>query len=478
MAVNLEKIVSFAKRRGFIFPSSEIYGGLSASYDFGPLGVELKNNVKKAWLKTMVQTRNDVVGLDSAILMPKIVWEASGHLQSFHDPLVECKSCHHRFRVDHLLEAKQAEPGYIKEQPISMGDMLCPDCGGELSEPKNFNLLMKTELGAVEGEKNEVYLRGETCQGIYLNYPNVKDSMRKKIPFGIAQIGKAFRNEITTKNFIFRMREFEQMEQQYFINPKKCYSFSPDGKKIGGKPEDWMRYWREERYNWYTELGVKKDNIRWRQHAADERAHYAKDAWDIEYKTPFGGWKEVAGVHNRGDWDLSRHEKYSKVDMAYVDPETGEKFMPWIIETSDGVERATLMFLLDAYTEMDARSGDEGAKHETEIVLKLHKDLAPIKIAVLPLSKKEGLQKLAKEIQSKLWDEWMTQYDETGSIGKRYRRQDEIGTPFCVTVDFDSLKDKKVTVRDRDTMEQQRINMSELKDFFDKKLNCPDARLA
>ncbi len=472
MSVSLEKIVSFAKRRGFIFPSSEIYGGLSASYDFGPLGVELKNNVKKAWWKAMVQNRNDVVGLDSAILMPRIVWEASGHLQSFHDPLVECKKCHHRFRADHLLEAKQAEPGYIKEEPVSIKDISCPDCGGDLSEPKNFNLLMKTELGSVEGEKDEAYLRGETCQGIYLNYLNVKDSMRQKIPFGIAQVGKAFRNEITTKNFIFRMREFEQMEQQYFINPGKCYNLSADGQKIGGKPEDWMDYWREQRFNWYLNLGIKKENLRWRQHEADERAHYAKDAWDIEYNTLFGGWKEMAGVHNRGDWDLSRHGQYSKTDMVYTDQESGDKFIPWIIETSDGVERATLMFLLDAYTEVEARSGDDDAKHETEVVLKIHKDLAPVKIAILPLSKKESLQKLSKEIQSRLWGKWMTQYDETGSIGKRYRRQDEIGTPYCLTVDFDSLEDKKVTVRDRDTMEQERVAISDLENYFQEKLNC------
>ncbi|PIT88210.1 MAG: glycine--tRNA ligase [Candidatus Magasanikbacteria bacterium CG10_big_fil_rev_8_21_14_0_10_36_32] len=472
MAVNLEKIVSFAKRRGFIFPSSEIYGGLSASYDFGPLGMELKNNVKKAWLKSMVQNRNDVVGLDSAILMPRIVWEASGHLQSFHDPLVECKSCHHRFRADHLLEAKQAEPGYIKEEPVSIKDINCPDCEGELSAPKNFNLLMKTELGAVEGEKDEAYLRGETCQGIYLNYLNIKESMRQKIPFGIAQVGKAFRNEITTKNFIFRMREFEQMEQQYFINPNGCYNLSFDGRKIGGKPEDWMNYWREQRMNWYLNLGIKQENLRWRQHASDERAHYAKDAWDIEYNTPFGGWKEMAGVHNRGDWDLSRHGEYSKVDMTYTDQESGEKFVPWIIETSDGVDRATLMFLLDAYTEVEARSGEEDAKHNVEVVLKLHKNLAPIKIAILPLSKKEPLQKLSKEIQSRLWSKWMTQYDETGSIGKRYRRQDEIGTPYCLTVDFDSLEDKKVTVRDRDTMEQERISIDGLENYFQEKLNC------
>lgn len=456
MPTSLETIISFAKRRGFVFPSAEIYGGLSSCYDYGPLGVELKNNIKRVWWKTMVQRRNDILGLDSAILTPQIVWEASGHLQSFHDPLVECQACHHRFRADHLLEAKQAEPGYLKEKPVEIKDIVCPDCNGKLSEPRNFNLLMKTELGAVEGAKEEAYLRGETCQGIYLNWLNVKDSLRKKLPFGIAQIGKAFRNEITTKNFIFRTREFEQMEMQYFINPKEAAKTFAD--------------WKEQRWNWYINLGLKPDNIRWRKHAENERAHYAKDAWDIEYKLA-GNWKELAGVHNRSDWDLSRHSQYSKQDLSYADPETKEKFIPYVIETSDGADRATLMFLLDAYEEVTARSGHDQSKHETEVVLRLHKDLAPIKVAILPLSKKEPLQRLALDIQAQLWGNYMTQYDETGSIGKRYRRQDEIGTPYCVTVDFDSLEDKKVTVRDRDTMEQERISIGELKDYLQDKLN-------
>ena len=285
-----------------------------------------------------------------------------------------------------------------------------------------------------------------------MDYLSVKDSMRQKMPFGIAQVGKAFRNEITTKNFIFRMREFEQMEMQFFVNPKDS--------------EKHFDYWREQRMNWYKELGMKEQNLRWRQHAADERAHYAKDAWDIEYNTPWGGWKEMAGVHNRGDWDLSRHGQYSGVDMTHTDQESGEKFIPYIVETSDGADRATLMFLLDAYTEMETRSGEEDAKHEKEVVLKLHKSLAPIKVAILPLSKKKPLQNLAKAIQASIWGDLMTQYDETGSIGKRYRRQDEIGTPYCVTVDFESLEDKKVTVRDRDTMEQERVAVDELKDFL------------
>ena len=448
MLANLETLVSFAKRRGLIFQSSEIYGGLSSCYDYGPLGVELKNNVKKAWWKDMVMKRNDVVGLDSSILTPQIVWEASGHLQSFHDPLVECTVCHHRFRADHLLEAKQAEPGYVKEKPVEIKDINCPECSGELSEAQNFNLLMKTELGAVEGKKDDAYLRGETCQGIYLNFQNVIDSMRKKLPFGIAQIGKAFRNEITTKSFTFRTREFEQMEQQFFVKPDEAEKF--------------FAFWREQRWNWYLNLGIKEENIRWRQHAEDEKAHYAKDAWDIEYNSPWGGWGEMAGVHNRGDWDLSRHSEFSKTNLKYKDQQTGEEYIPYIVETSDGADRATLMFLADAYEEVETRSGDKDGKHSKEVVLRLHKDLAPIKAAILPLSKKEPLQKLSNEVQSKLWDEYMTQYDETGSIGKRYRRQDEIGTPYCITVDFDSLEDKKVTVRDRDTMEQERVSIEGL----------------
>ena len=457
MSEKLDTIVSFAKRRGFIFQSAEIYGGLSSCYDYGPLGVELKNNIKRAWLKEMVQKRNDVVGLDSAILSPEIVWEASGHLQGFSDPLVECKECHHRFRADHLLEAKQAEPGYVKEKPVELTDIDCPDCGGKLTEPQDFNLMMKTELGVVEGKKDIAYLRGETCQGIFLNYQNVIDSMRKKPPFGIAQVGKAFRNEITTKHFTFRMKEFEQMEMQYFVDPNDA--------------TEYFAYWKTQRMNWYTKLGMKPENLRWRQHEPDERAHYALDAWDIEYNTPWDGWKEMEGVHNRGNWDLSRHSEYSKKDLSYTDQVNNKKFIPFVVETSGGVDRASLMFLADAYSEVETRSGDDNSKHEKEIVLRLHKDLAPIKVAILPLSKKEPLQKLSLEIQDKLKNHLMTEYDETGSIGKRYRRQDEIGTPYCLTVDFDSLEDKKVTVRDRDTMEQVRISIAEVADYFADKFN-------
>ncbi|MFH1789487.1 MAG: glycine--tRNA ligase [bacterium] len=456
MGLTLDTIVSFAKQRGFIFPSAEIYGGLSSCYDYGPLGIELKNNIKKAWWKSMIQQRNDIVGLDSAILTPKIVWQASGHLQNFHDPLVECLACHRRFRADHLLEATRAVPGYMKEQPLDISNIDCPECGGKLAEPKNFNLLMKTELGAVEGNTSQAYLRGETCQGIYLNFLNVLDTSRKKIPFGIAQIGKAFRNEITTKSFTFRTREFEQMEMQYFVNPA-------DGAKH-------FEYWKDQRWKWFMDMGMKKQNLRWRQHEPDELVFYAKAAWDIEYNFSWSGWSEMAGVHYR-EGDLERHMQHSGKDMSYKDAQLDKSFIPHIVETSDGVDRAALMFLIDAYEEVDTRSGQKNSKHEKEVILKLHKELAPIKIAILPLMKKEPLQNLALQVQTLLWGNWMTQYDETTNIGKRYRRQDEIGTPYCVTIDYDSLDDNCVTVRDRDTMEQERVSISELNRFFESKFN-------
>ncbi|MDP2693071.1 MAG: glycine--tRNA ligase [bacterium] len=451
---SLEHIVSLAKRRGFIFQSSEIYGGLSSCYDYGPLGVELKNNVKAAWWKAMVQERDDVVGLDSSILMHPTTWEASGHLDGFTDPLVDCKKCKKRWRADHLLQSTSAKPDF---RPGShMGDVKCPDCGGELTDIRRFNLMFKTFMGAVEEDTTTIYLRPETCQGIYLNFLNVMQSMRKRPPFGVAQIGKAFRNEITPGNFTFRTREFEQMEQQYFIHPD-------DAKK-------YFKEWKETRMQWYLDLGMKKDSLRFREHESDELAHYALEAWDIEFDYPGLGFKELAGIHNRGDWDLTQHEKFSGQNLKYRNQESGEEYTPYIIETSDGADRATLAFLLDAYEEVETRSGEEGAKHEKEVVLRLHKDLAPIKVAFLPLSKKEPIQKLTHEIQTSIRNKFMTQYDETGSIGKRYRRQDEIGTPYCVTIDFDSLEDKMVTVRDRDTMAQERVAFEELDVYLSDKL--------
>jgi glycyl-tRNA synthetase len=455
----MDKIESLTKRRGFVFQSSEIYGGFGSCYDYGPLGVELAANIKREWWQAMVQSRNDIYGLDASIIMHPRVWEASGHLESFTDPLVDCKECKRRFRADHLLEASSIKPDleHKKRPARSALEMRCPVCGGELTKPRSFNLLMKTFVGAVEDESSQTYLRGETCQGIYTNYKNILDSMRAKIPFGVAQIGKAFRNEITPGNFIFRTREFEQLEMQYFIHPSQA--------------KQWLKYWKEQRMKWYKDLGLKDKFLRWREHAKDERAHYAKEAWDIEFDSPFGGWKELSGVHNRGDWDLSRHSKFSGVDLSYIDPVTKEKYIPHVIETSDGVGRAMLAFLIGAYEEVDVRSGDKDAKHEKEIVLRLHKRLAPIKVAILPLSRKDKLEKIALDIQAKLSPYYMTQYDVTGSIGKRYRRQDEIGTPYCITVDFESLEDKKVTVRDRDSMQQDRIAIDDIEAYLEEKLS-------
>ncbi|MFH1172968.1 MAG: glycine--tRNA ligase [bacterium] len=438
-SAKLNKIVSLCKRRGFIFPSSEIYGGFASCYDYGPLGVLLKNNIKKEWLKAMIQERGDIVGLDASILMSPKVWEASGHLTAgFADPLVECKKCRKRFRQDELK------------------GKTCPDCNGELGLEKKFNLMMKTFVGPVEDSAATTYLRAETCQGIYVNFRNVVDAMRLKLPFGIAQVGKAFRNEITPGGFTFRMREFEQMEMQWFCPEKEA--------------KKWFDYWQKARLDWYINLGLNKKNLKFQEHGKNELAHYAKAAVDIEYDFD-GEWKEMSGIHNRGDWDLSNHAKYSKQDLSYLDVENNKKFIPHIIETSDGADRAALVFLLDAYDEIKGgRTKTTESIKDEEVVLRLDKRLAPIKAAILPLAKKPDLQKLAKEIIADLNKDLMVQYDETGSIGKRYRRQDEIGTPYCITVDFESLSDQKVTVRDRDTMEQERVDIKELKDYIKEKL--------
>lgn len=448
----MEKLVSLCKRRGFVFQSSEIYGGINSIYDFGPLGVELKNNIKKQWWRSMVQMHDNIVGLDSGILMHPKIWEASGHLAGFTDPLVDCKSCHKRFRADHLLEAAGLKPDFRPGSKLA-GDVKCPECGGELTEIRDFNLMFKTFMGALEDSASEIYLRPETAQGIYVNFLNVLNSTRQKLPFGIAQIGKAFRNEITPGNFIFRMREFEQMEMQFFINPKDS--------------EKWFNDWREKRIQWYQDLGVKKEHLKLRDHEKNELAHYAKGACDVEYAFPFEK-SELEGIHNRGNWDLSRHQEFSGIDMNYNDLETKEKFIPYVIETSAGADRATLMFLLEAYSEVEPRSGDEDSKHEKEVVLRLDRRLAPIKAAILPLSKKLAVP--AQEIMQELRGEFMCQYDESGSIGKRYRRQDEIGTPFCITVDFETAVDSAVTVRERDSMAQERVNVHELLAYLREKL--------
>jgi glycyl-tRNA synthetase len=423
--VQLDTIVSLAKRRGFVFQSSEIYGGFSSTWDYGPLGVELKRNVKAAWWRANVQERDDVVGLDSAILMAPAVWEASGHLANFTDPLVDCKQCKMRFRADQI------------EGPR------CPNCGGELTEARNFNLMFKTFVGPVEEDASVAYLRPETAQGIFVNFLNVQQSMRRKLPFGIAQQGKSFRNEITPGNFIFRTREFEQMELEYFVRP--------------GEDEIWYPRWREERFNWYLRLGVNPERLRLRDHEPSELSHYSKATADVEYLYPWG-WGELEGIANRTDYDLRQHMEHSGKDLRYYDEESGTRFLPYVIEPAVGVDRASLVFLFDAYAEEQV-----GDKNDTRVVLHLHPELAPIKVAVMPLSKKEPLTNLAHDIHHTIRKHWMTQYDETGgAIGKRYRRQDEIGTPLCVTVDFDSLEDHAVTIRERDSMAQVRVPIAEL----------------
>ena len=452
----MDKLISLCKCRGYIFQSSEIYGGFGA-YDYGPLGVELKNNIKKAWWKMFVTSRSDMVGLDASILMHSKIWEASGHLLNFSDPLVDCKKCKKRFRADHILELKSASPTGDKKEISEVAPKVCPECGGELTPAKNFNLMFKTSVGPVENEGSVAYLRPETAQGIFVNFKNVINSMRMRVPFGIGQIGKAFRNEITTENFIFRTREFEQMEVEYFIHPN-------DWKE---KFEEWVEIMK----GWCKFIGIKDKNLVLHEIDKDSLAHYSDRTIDFEYKYPFGT-KELYGLAYRTDHDLQVHQKASGEDLSYIDPRTNEKYLPHVVEPSLGVDRSVLVALLEAYTELDTRSGDEKAKHDKEIVLKLPYALAPIKIAILPLSKKEPLQKLAREIEKNLRNNYVVQYDETGSIGKRYRRQDEIGTPFCITIDFDSLEDKKVTVRDRDTMKQDRVEIKKLLEYFtNKKIN-------
>ena len=427
----MEKIVSLCKRRGFIFPSSEIYGGLGSCWDYGPLGVEVKRNVKNAWWRAVIQERDDMVGLDASIMMHPQTWVASGHVDGFSDPLVECKACHLRWRADDL-----------------NGDV-CADCGGELTEPKMFNLMFKTFMGSVEDDASVVYLRPETAQGMFVNFDNVLATSRKKLPFGIAQIGKAFRNEITTGNFIFRTREFEQMEIEYFVKP--------------GSDEKWFDYWVQERFEWYLNMGIKRDNLHLRQHGKGELAHYAKSCCDIDYLFPMG-WSELEGIANRGDFDLVQHAQHSGKGLDYFDDEAGERYTPYVIEPSAGVDRSVLAFLIDAYDE-------DMAEGETRVMLRLHPELAPIKVAVLPLSRNQRLVPLARDVYTELRRHFMTQYDDAQSIGRRYRRQDEIGTPLCVTIDFQSLEDNQVTIRERDSMAQIRLPIKEMVTTLQAKLS-------
>jgi len=452
MADVMDAITSLAKRRGIAFPSSEIYGGLRASYDYGPLGVELRRNVRQAWWRSMVQLRDDIVGLEAAIIMSPRVWEASGHLESFTDPLVECEDCHRRFREDHLPGMSPAS-GHGGDGTVEAGDVRCPECGGRLGEPRRFNLMFKTNMGPVEDEGSTVYLRPETAQGMFVDYATVQQAARLKVPFGIAQIGKSFRNEITPGNFIFRTREFEQMEMEYFVEP--------------GTDEKWFEYWIDERFRWYRDLGIRAEKLRIRPHEPDELAHYAKAASDVEYEFPFG-WSELEGIANRTDFDLQQHQRFSGQDLTYYDQEHDRRYLPYVVEPAAGVDRALLAFLVDAYRVDEAPS----AKGELEkrTVLGLHRGLAPIKVAVLPLSRNEALVPEARRVHDMVKPRWMSSFDDAGAIGRRYRRQDEVGTPFCVTVDFDSLTDRQVTVRERDSMAQDRIPIDNMVSYLAERL--------
>ena len=436
---SIETIVNLCKRRGVVFPSSGIYGGLRSAWDWGPLGVELKRNVKAEWWRSMVQLRNDVVGLESSIIMSPRVWEASGHVETFTDPLVECTHCHRRFRADHI----------DLERP-------CPNCGNgpAWTEPRQFNLMFKTHMGPVEDSAHVVYLRPETAQGMFVDFVTVQAASRKKVPFGIAQQGKSFRNEITPHNFVFRTREFEQMEMEFFVKP--------------GTDDEWHNYWVEERLSWYVGLGMSRENLRLREHEADELSHYAKRTFDIEYDFPGMGWSELEGIANRTDYDLKAHAGHSGQDLSYFDPDTEERYVPYVIEPAVGVERPLFAFLIDAYREEQAPTA--AGKTETRTVLRLDKRLAPYKAAVLPLSKHADLTPVAEKLAAELRTRFMCDFDITGSIGKRYRRQDEVGTPYCVTVDFDSLSDNQVTVRDRDSMDQERIPIEGVAEYLAKRL--------
>ena len=427
---DMNKILSLSKRRGFVFQSSEIYGGLASTWDYGPLGVELKRHVKEAWWRSVIIERDDMVGLDAAILMAPQVWVASGHVENFSDPLVECRSCHLRFRADQL----ETE--------------VCPECGGDFTEPRRFNLMFRTFMGPVEDTGHEVFLRPETAQGIFVNFQNVLNSSRKKLPFGIGQIGKAFRNEITPGNFTFRTREFEQMEAEFFVKP--------------GTDEQWLQEWVETRFNWYVTHGIRRENLRLRRHDPDELAHYAKDTYDIEYRFPWG-WGELEGIADRGDFDLRRHSESSGEDLTYFDEDAREHYLPYVIEPSGGVDRAALAFWLDAYDE-------EPDGNTIRVVCHIHRKLAPITVAVLPLSRNARLTPTARNIHNQLRRHFSTQYDDAQSVGRRYRRQDEIGTPYCVTVDFDTLDDQQVTIRDRDTMHQVRVSLADLVEIIRDKL--------
>jgi glycyl-tRNA synthetase len=450
----IDSVISLAKRRGFVYQCGEIYGGTKSAWDYGPLGVELKDNIKRQWWRTMVQSRDDIVGLDSSVILPTQVWDASGHLAAFVDPLVECTNCHKRFRQDHLQEEHAERKGLDDPDAVPMAEIPCPHCGtkGEWTEPRMFNGLLKTYLGPVESEEGLHYLRPETAQGIFVNFSQVMTTARRKPPFGIAQIGKSFRNEITPGNFIFRTREFEQMEMEFFVAP--------------GSDEEWHQRWIDDRLAWYTGLGITPDNLRLYEHPQEKLSHYSKRTVDIEYRFQFAGseWGELEGIANRTDFDLTTHSKHSGKDLSYFDQATGERWTPYVIEPAAGVNRSMMAFLVDAYGEDEAPNSKGGV--DKRVVLRLDPRLAPVKVAVLPLSRNEQLSPAARDLATELRGFWNVEFDDAAAIGKRYRRQDEIGTPFCVTVDFDTLDDQAVTVRERDTMAQERIGLSQVRDWL------------
>ena len=452
----IETVVNLCKRRGLVYPCGEIYGGTRSAWDYGPLGVELKENIKKQWWRAMVTSRADVVGLDSSVILPRQVWVSSGHLEVFTDPLVESLHTHKRYRADHLLEAYEEKHGHPPANGLA--DINDPETGqsGNWTEPKEFSGMLKTFLGPVDDEEGLHYLRPETAQGIFVNFKNVMTTARMKPPFGIAQIGKSFRNEITPGNFIFRTREFEQMEMEFFVKP--------------GTDEEWHQYWIDQRFNWYVDLGINPDNLRLYEHPQEKLSHYSKRTVDIEYAFHFanGQWGELEGIANRTDFDLSTHAKGSGEDLSYFDQDSNERWIPYVIEPAAGLGRSLMAFLVDAYHEDEAPNAKGGV--DKRVVLKLDRRLAPVKVAVLPLSKKETLTPVAEKVAAELRQFWSVDYDTSGAIGRRYRRQDEIGTPFCVTVDFDTLEDNAVTVRERDTMAQERISLSELQAYLAQRL--------
>ncbi len=447
-ASRIETVVSLCKRRGFVFPCGEIYGGTRSAWDYGPLGVELKENIKRQWWRTVVTSREDVVGLDSSVILPRAVWVASGHVNAFVDPLTECQSCHKRFRADHLAEEFTERKG--REPVPGLTDVPCPSCGtkGAWTEPREFNGLLRTHLGPVEDESGLHYLRPETAQGIFVNFLNVMSAARKKPPFGIGQIGKSFRNEITPGNFIFRTREFEQMEMEFFVEP--------------GSDEEWHQYWIDARTDWYVDLGVARDNLRHYEHPKDKLSHYSKRTVDIEYRFGFPGseWGELEGVANRTDFDLSTHSEHSGVDLSYFDQAKGERWTPYVIEPAAGLTRSLMTFLVEAYAEDEAPNAKGGV--DKRVLLRLDPRLAPVKAAVLPLSRNEDLSPTARALAERLRRHWNVEFDDAGAIGRRYRRQDEIGTPFCLTVDFDTAADQSVTVRERDSMAQERVALDQV----------------